>query len=326
MKTKSENLHLYPLFFPYEDPGEIPYDEIAWQEKIHPNQLRGMIRSARNNSTIYEAYIELGWRDKQIPWWFARPGRRKNRRAVRVKADYSVKSMQPQITQEIEEPVIRTKIVPETLPIGVESRAPLTPGPVMYLPLNLNESKKLVPYRDGVNDGLGLYLLEYDDHEQTAQAPYTWKKEKPQLTTEQWKIWLKVWYDTKKMELEQQQAVRDNNIRNLQICTLWKAGNEAIRRKERETNRQMIKEFFDNSPPKKPDLSQAAKILEDTSNLQFIQDAIADLKKDREKKELKMDENLATIAEIRRRNRAEKFQRLGIEDPLKVSLRNRGYL
>jgi hypothetical protein len=328
--TKSENLHLYPLFIPYEDPGEIPYDDIAWERGIHPNKLRGMIRAARNNSTIYEALIELGWRDEQIPWWFARPKQKESRRRVRKSADYSVKSMPPQITQTTEEPEIRTKIVPETLPVRVEPRAPLTPGPLMYLPLNLNERKRLVPYRDGVNDHLGLYTLKYVDQDPPVEPPYLREQEMPQFTREQWKIWLKIWYDTKKFTLEQEQAARDNLIYNLQIYALWEAGNKAIRREQSEKNMQVIEEPSKGIPTQEEEIvnifKSIADVISNSSNAEYIQKEIAELKKSREKEKLKMYENLASIAEIRRRNRAEKFRRLGIEDPLKVSPRNRGYL
>ena len=71
--TKSKNLDFYPYFFNYDDPSDIPFIKLAKKLKIHPNRLRGMIRPARQNSTIYTALRKMGYGDHQIPPWFARP-------------------------------------------------------------------------------------------------------------------------------------------------------------------------------------------------------------------------------------------------------------
>jgi len=71
--TKSKNLDVYPYFMNYDDPRDIPYERIAEKLGRAPNSLRGMIRSARHNSTIYLALRKQGYRDKDFPDWFARP-------------------------------------------------------------------------------------------------------------------------------------------------------------------------------------------------------------------------------------------------------------
>jgi len=71
--TKSRHLDKYPYFIKYDDPSDIPFDRLAKQLSVHPNLLRGMIRSARSNSTIYVALRKIGYKDHQIPKWFARP-------------------------------------------------------------------------------------------------------------------------------------------------------------------------------------------------------------------------------------------------------------
>ena len=71
--TKSRNLDYYHHFLKYDDPSDIPFAELAEELDIHPNRLRGMIRPARRNSTIYAALNKRGHSDNQIPAWFARP-------------------------------------------------------------------------------------------------------------------------------------------------------------------------------------------------------------------------------------------------------------
>lgn len=71
--TKSRHLDKYIYFLSYDGPGDIPFDGLAKQLGVHPNLLRGMIRNARSNSTIYLALRKMGYQDQQIPKWFARP-------------------------------------------------------------------------------------------------------------------------------------------------------------------------------------------------------------------------------------------------------------
>jgi hypothetical protein len=70
--SKSKNLDKYPYFLRYDRPNDIPFKKIANKLGTHPNLLRGMMRSARSNSTIYTALIKKGYKDHQIPGWFAR--------------------------------------------------------------------------------------------------------------------------------------------------------------------------------------------------------------------------------------------------------------
>ena len=74
--SKSTNLDIYPYFFKYDDPSEIPYVRLAKKLDLSPNKLRGMIRPARHNSTIYSSLLKMGYKDHQIPGWFARPDKR----------------------------------------------------------------------------------------------------------------------------------------------------------------------------------------------------------------------------------------------------------
>jgi len=71
--SKSKNLDKYPYFLPYDSPTNIPFNKIANKLGVHPNLLRGMMRSARSHSTIYTALVKKGYKDHQIPGWFARP-------------------------------------------------------------------------------------------------------------------------------------------------------------------------------------------------------------------------------------------------------------
>ena len=71
--TKSRHLDKYPYFLNYNDPNDIPYNQLAKRLNVHPNLLRGMIRSARSNSTIYAALRKMGYIDSQIPPWFSHP-------------------------------------------------------------------------------------------------------------------------------------------------------------------------------------------------------------------------------------------------------------
>jgi len=71
--TKSRNLDVYPYFMNYDDPHNIPYERIAENLGRTPNSLRGMIRSAHHNSTIYLALRKQGYEDHQFPEWFALP-------------------------------------------------------------------------------------------------------------------------------------------------------------------------------------------------------------------------------------------------------------
>jgi len=60
--TKSRHLDKYPYFLDFDDPEDIPFDRLAEKLGVHLNLLRGMIRSARNNSTIYLALRKQGAR------------------------------------------------------------------------------------------------------------------------------------------------------------------------------------------------------------------------------------------------------------------------
>ncbi len=71
--TKSKHLDKYPCFFDYDDPKDIPFDLLAEKFDVDPNLLRGMMRSAKLNGTIYAALRQMGFDDHQIPGWFARP-------------------------------------------------------------------------------------------------------------------------------------------------------------------------------------------------------------------------------------------------------------
>ncbi len=71
--TKSKNLEIYPYFLNHNDPKSIPYKEIAEQRQVHPNRIRGMVRAAKHNPTIYAALRMRGYTDSQIPQWFGRP-------------------------------------------------------------------------------------------------------------------------------------------------------------------------------------------------------------------------------------------------------------
>ena len=72
-KTKSKNIHLYKEFFLYDAPANIPFRELGKKLGKTPNALRGMIRSAKRNFTIYLAYRRMGYPDNKIPSWFKRP-------------------------------------------------------------------------------------------------------------------------------------------------------------------------------------------------------------------------------------------------------------
>jgi hypothetical protein len=71
--SKSRNLDFYPLFFRYDDPGDIDFNALGRRHGVEPNRLRGMMRSARHNATIYQEMKRRGYGDRQIPSWFARP-------------------------------------------------------------------------------------------------------------------------------------------------------------------------------------------------------------------------------------------------------------
>ena len=59
--SKSRHLDKYPYFLNYDDPSDIPFDRLAEQLGVHPNLLRGMIRSARSNGTIFAALRKMGY-------------------------------------------------------------------------------------------------------------------------------------------------------------------------------------------------------------------------------------------------------------------------
>ena len=80
--TKSKHIDKYCCFFKYDEPGDIPFDKLARKFNVHPNLLRGLIRSARHNSTIYNALRNKGYSDHEIPRWFARSNQEAQRREV----------------------------------------------------------------------------------------------------------------------------------------------------------------------------------------------------------------------------------------------------
>lgn len=72
-KTKSKNIHLYKHFFEFDDSADIKFKELAKKLAVTTNKLRGMIRPAVRNFTIYIALRRLGYEDNIIPPWFQRP-------------------------------------------------------------------------------------------------------------------------------------------------------------------------------------------------------------------------------------------------------------
>lgn len=105
-ETKSKHLDKYPYFLNYNDPSEIPYKRLAEQLNVHPNLLRGMIRSARSNSTIYTALRKMGYQDHQIPPWFARPDEPAVRRRA-APARPGVSAEERSGAETLPEPVVR---------------------------------------------------------------------------------------------------------------------------------------------------------------------------------------------------------------------------
>ena len=71
--SKSKNIENYLYFLNFEDPSMIPFKDLGLQLRVHPNRLRGMIRSAKHNHQIYISIRQKGIRDSQIPQWFIRP-------------------------------------------------------------------------------------------------------------------------------------------------------------------------------------------------------------------------------------------------------------
>lgn len=71
--TKSKNLHIYKHFFKYDNPSDIPFEELGKKLGKKPNALRALLRSAKNDYRIYIAYRRMGYQDSDIPLWFQRP-------------------------------------------------------------------------------------------------------------------------------------------------------------------------------------------------------------------------------------------------------------
>lgn len=99
--TKSKNLELYVEFLAYNEPADIPFNEIAAKySNVTANQLRGMIRSAKHNESIYIALIDrLGYDPEDIPFWFKRPKRitikKRKRQVQQVTVAKPAASQQP---------------------------------------------------------------------------------------------------------------------------------------------------------------------------------------------------------------------------------------
>lgn len=132
--TKSTNLWLYPEFFPYHDPADIPFDEIASKyPDVTANQLRGMMRPAKKNETIFIALVDqLGFDPEVIPYWFARPERITIKR--RKKASRPAALMNP------------SPVVQQTKDLAPQPELPNVLFPKIHIPVAsqvLSESQKL---------------------------------------------------------------------------------------------------------------------------------------------------------------------------------------
>jgi hypothetical protein len=72
-RTKSKNIETYKYFLHYEDPLEIPLDQLANQLGVHKNKLIALIGSAKRYPHIYLELRRLGYAEDQIPHWLRRP-------------------------------------------------------------------------------------------------------------------------------------------------------------------------------------------------------------------------------------------------------------
>jgi hypothetical protein len=128
-------LELYLEFLPFDDPADVPYEDIAAKHSdVSANQLRGMIRPAKHNPLIYIALIDqLGVDPDEIPNWFQRPTRinvtKRSRRRVAITVDKEPtvskqpKAQQFQVSQSAQQFTFQTS---DYLRIPVRPNDPLS--------------------------------------------------------------------------------------------------------------------------------------------------------------------------------------------------------
>ena len=79
--SKSIYPHIYLHFLEYENPLEIPFEEIARLTNEDPHAVRSCLRPATTNESIADALIELGVEAEDLPSWFKLSNSAKRMRA-----------------------------------------------------------------------------------------------------------------------------------------------------------------------------------------------------------------------------------------------------
>ena len=137
--SKSKNIDYYPYFLNFDDPSDIPFKHLGSQLGIHPNRLRGMMRSAKHNSTIYTSIRKKGYEESQIPSWFKRP--EKN----------DLNATASPIRHEINA-IDSTTHTPRTLSLAEDKRSYIDSGPtpsaLSFSELNMGSALPVVIHHD----------------------------------------------------------------------------------------------------------------------------------------------------------------------------------